>query len=52
MTDQLQFDFDKTEEKPADKQEILAALSGDQLRDLNDEFSSFEDLHFNKQEKR
>ncbi len=48
MKEQLSLDLDEREEAPADKEEKLRGLSGDQLRDLDDEYSSFEDLHYSK----
>ena len=45
-----QLNLDLREVVPEDDEEQTASLSGDQLRDIEDEFSSFEDLHFSKSE--
>ena len=48
MTEQFTLDLDGGEDTPQDEQETLAATPGDEAIDLDDEYSSFEDLHFNK----
>ena len=50
MKEQYTLDLDKREDVPKDKEEKLSSLSGDQLRDLDDDYSSFEDLHYSKGE--
>jgi len=41
-------DLDMREEVPQDRQEASAIIPGDEAQDLDDEYSSFEDLHFKK----
>lgn len=48
MNRQYTLDLDEREPAPDDKQEVLAVTSGDEVIDLDDEYSSFEDLHFSK----
>ena len=43
-----QLNLDLREVLPEDEEEVNASLSGDQIRDIEDEYSSFEDLHFSK----
>ena len=50
MTEQYTLDLDMREEVPKDQQEASAATPGDEAQDLDDEYSSFEDLHFRKAE--
>ncbi len=50
MTKQFELDLDRREDAPDDTKEKTATLSGDALRDLDDEYSSFEDLHYSKGE--
>ncbi len=48
MTEQYALDLDEREDTPKDTQEALATRPGDELIDVDDEYSSFEDLHFSK----
>ena len=48
MTQQFTLDLDGQEEVPKDEQEVLDTTPGDEVKDLDDEYSSFEDLHFRR----
>lgn len=48
MTQQFTLDLDTREETPKDKEEASATTPGDEVLDIYDEYSSFEDLHYRK----
>ncbi len=51
MPNQLPLDLDEIIKLPDDDQEVKAVTPGDVAQDLDDEYSSFEDLHFRRTER-